>query len=71
MLDGERYDIRAQIHSIGGYSAHADQRGLIEFVTNIPTAPAEVRLVHGDEGAKEVLAGKLRAVLKKAEVVVP
>ncbi|MCF7994756.1 MAG: MBL fold metallo-hydrolase [Chromatiaceae bacterium] len=71
MLDGERYDIRAQIHTIGGYSAHADQRGLIEFVTGIPRVPVEVRLVHGDEGAKTVLAGKLREVLEEAEVVVP
>ncbi|MCF7980676.1 MAG: hypothetical protein K9K86_01755, partial [Pseudomonadales bacterium] len=71
ILDGERYDIRAQIHSIGGYSAHADQRGLIEFVTRIPTTPAEVRLVHGDEGAKMALAGKLREVLAGIEVVVP
>ncbi|WP_420827412.1 MBL fold metallo-hydrolase RNA specificity domain-containing protein [Halochromatium glycolicum] len=71
MLDGERYDIRAQIHTIGGYSAHADQRGLIEFATGIPTAPAEIRLVHGDEGAKTALAGKLRDMLKRTEVVVP
>ena len=25
-LDGERYDIRARIHTLGGYSAHADQK---------------------------------------------
>jgi metallo-beta-lactamase family protein len=71
ILDGERYDIRAQIHTIGGYSAHADQRDLINFVTDIPTAPAEVRLVHGDEGAKTALAGKLGAVLTETEVIVP
>ncbi|MBK1707388.1 MBL fold metallo-hydrolase RNA specificity domain-containing protein [Halochromatium glycolicum] len=71
MLDGERYDIHAQIHTIGGYSAHADQRDLTEFATGIPTPPAEIRLVHGDEGAETVLAGKLREVVKGAEVVVP
>ncbi|MFP4077372.1 MAG: MBL fold metallo-hydrolase RNA specificity domain-containing protein [Halochromatium sp.] len=71
MLDGERYDIRAQIHTIGGYSAHADQRNLIAFVAGIATAPAEIRLVHGDEGAKATLAGKLREVLTGTEVVVP
>ena len=71
ILDGERYDIRAQIHTIGGYSAHADQRDLIEFVSGIPTPPAEIRLVHGDEGAKTALAGKLREVLEGTEVVVP
>ncbi|KZZ41220.1 MBL fold hydrolase, partial [Oleiphilus sp. HI0118] len=29
MLDGERYSIAAQVHTIGGYSAHADQKDLI------------------------------------------
>jgi metallo-beta-lactamase family protein len=32
VLDGERLDIRARVHTIGGYSAHADQRNLIDFV---------------------------------------
>ncbi|WP_338034925.1 MULTISPECIES: MBL fold metallo-hydrolase RNA specificity domain-containing protein [Chromatiaceae] len=40
MLDGECYAIRAQIHSIGGYSAHADQWDFIEFVTGIPRVPS-------------------------------
>ena len=31
-LDSERIDIRCGITSIGGYSAHADQKGLVEFV---------------------------------------
>jgi|GEM_PF-7110398 len=34
-LDGERFDIRAGITSIGGYSAHADQKGLVEFATGM------------------------------------
>jgi len=31
-LDGERFDIRAKVTSMGGYSAHADQKGLVAFV---------------------------------------
>jgi metallo-beta-lactamase family protein len=31
-LDGRRYDIRARIHTIGGYSAHADQQDLLDFI---------------------------------------
>ncbi|WP_394233780.1 MBL fold metallo-hydrolase RNA specificity domain-containing protein [Pseudomonas anguilliseptica] len=31
-FDGQRYDIRAQVHNIGGYSVHADQKGLVSFV---------------------------------------
>ncbi|WP_276489090.1 MBL fold metallo-hydrolase RNA specificity domain-containing protein [Ectopseudomonas mendocina] len=55
-FDGQRYDIRAQVHTIGGYSAHADQAGLIKFITGMRKWPHEVRVVHGDESAKRELA---------------
>ena len=51
-LDGERFDIRAKVTSIGGYSAHADQNGLVEFVTGMREWSREIRVVHGEEGAK-------------------
>ncbi|WP_413043961.1 MBL fold metallo-hydrolase RNA specificity domain-containing protein [Pseudomonas sp. YJ42] len=59
-LDGERISIRAGITSIGGYSAHADQKGLVEFVTGMQEWPTEIRVVHGEEGAKKVLISLLR-----------
>ena len=71
MLDGERHDIRAQIHTIGGYSAHADQRDLIDFVCGIPTPPREIRLVHGDTGAKAALASKLREHRPESRIEIP
>ncbi len=54
-LDNERYTIRARIETIGGYSAHADQQGLVNFVKGIKHKPREIRLVHGDKGAKQAL----------------
>lgn len=59
-LDRERYEIKAGVHSLGGYSAHADQAGLVRFITGMRYWPAEVRLVHGDDDAKATLAGLLR-----------
>lgn len=59
-LDGERIDIRAGITSIGGYSAHADQKGLVEFVTGMQEWPTEIRVVHGEEGAKQALARQIQ-----------
>jgi len=44
-----------------GYSAHADQRGLINFVTRMRHWPGEIRLVHGETTAKEQLASALQA----------
>lgn len=58
-LDGEKYNIRAGVETIGGYSAHADQRGLVAFVEGIAAGPGEVRLVHGEERAKQALRKEL------------
>ena len=74
-LDGERYSINAGVHTLGGYSAHADQKGLVGFITGMKRWPEEVRLVHGDEGAKATLATKLQQVAKERskplKVVIP
>jgi len=58
-FDGQRYDIRAGVHSIDGYSAHADQAGLVGFVTAMEQWPTEIRLVHGEAGAKAGLANAI------------
>lgn len=31
-IDGDRVDIRAKVHRLTGYSAHADQQGLVDWV---------------------------------------
>jgi metallo-beta-lactamase family protein len=61
-LDGERYDIRARVHQVGGYSAHAGQSDLVRFVTGIEPAPSEIRIVHGDSDAKESLKSQFQSV---------
>jgi metallo-beta-lactamase family protein len=71
MLDGERYDIRARIQTLGGYSAHADQKDLVRFVTRMRHPPREIRLVHGDEDAKAALRRAIEQQLPKARVIIP
>ena len=56
---GVKVDIRAGIYTLGGYSAHADQKDLINFVKRMRIKPKQVRIVHGDEGAKAELKLKL------------
>ncbi|WP_275545437.1 MULTISPECIES: MBL fold metallo-hydrolase RNA specificity domain-containing protein [unclassified Pseudomonas] len=58
-LDGERYDIRAGVQTIDGYSAHADQAGLLRFVTGMREWPGEIRLVHGEAQARHSLGEAL------------
>ena len=67
----QRIDIRARIHTLGGYSAHADQADLLRFIGRMKTLPREVRLVHGDDTAKLSLAQRLRERHPGLEVVVP
>ncbi len=70
-LDGERYDIRARIHQVGGYSAHAGQSDLLRFVEGIPGAPSEIRVVHGDHDAKAEFQVRLQRVLPGSQVLIP
>lgn len=60
-LDGKEYRVRAGVHTITGYSAHADQQNLIDFVTGMKSPPGEVILVHGERGPKTALRDKLAA----------
>ena len=61
-LDGKHCSIRAGIINLGGYSAHADQQDLLNFVSGIPQWPAHIRLVHGEQTAKQVLANELKTL---------
>jgi len=58
-LDGERCPIRARVHVLGGYSAHADQKGLVDWVQSMPEKPKRIKLVHGEAGARKALGDVL------------
>lgn len=65
-LDGQMYEIRAKVMTLGGYSGHADQAGLVRFALGCVGPGARVLLVHGDDGAKRALARVLEAACVKA-----
>jgi metallo-beta-lactamase family protein len=58
-IDGEKLIVNAGVHTISGYSAHADQSNLVNFVKRIRHKPEKVIIVHGDDDAKKALADKL------------
>ena len=58
-FDDKDYPIRASVHSLSGYSAHADQQNLLDFACGMQTPPGEVVLVHGEDEPKRALASKL------------
>jgi metallo-beta-lactamase family protein len=58
-LWGEKIQVNAQIHTAGGFSAHADQQGLLDWYHDFENTPPVV-LVNGEEEAMGVLAQKLK-----------
>ena len=58
-VDNNRVDIKANIHSLSGYSAHADQNGLIDWVQKIKEKPGKIKLIHGEPDAQKQLREKL------------
>jgi metallo-beta-lactamase family protein len=59
-LFGNDIPVRAQIHTVGGLSAHADQQGLLDWYAASPNHPP-VALVHGEDPARETLGKELLA----------
>lgn len=53
---GEEIGVRAQIHSIGGFSAHADQRGLMDWLGSFQQLPRGIFITHGESGAQKEMA---------------
>lgn len=54
-LWGESIRVAAQVHTVGGFSAHADQAALLEWYDGF-TARPPVWLVHGEDEARAALA---------------
>ncbi|MCA1746359.1 MAG: hypothetical protein LC655_01580 [Bacteroidales bacterium] len=54
-----RTPAKAAIHHLSGYSAHADQKTLCNWVKSMPAPPGEIRLVHGEPEAQNALKSKL------------
>ena len=56
---GEEFAVNARIEYIEGYSGHADQEWLMNFVYSFISRPKHIFLVHGEEESQEVLRDKI------------
>ncbi len=70
-LFSEKVAVRADIHTIGGLSAHADQGALLAWLGGFAEPPAQTFVVHGEPTASHALAGVIAARLGWHDVVVP
>ena len=79
IVDGEKavrifgvpVPVRADIYTIGGLSAHADQGALLGWLAHFKRAPAHTFVVHGEPETAELFAGVVRDKLHWHNVVVP
>jgi metallo-beta-lactamase family protein len=62
-LHGKHWEVKAKIRQVEGFSAHADQHGLIEWMSNIIPSPQHIFIIHGEkesaEGLQKAIAEKL------------
>ncbi|HMB43799.1 MAG TPA: MBL fold metallo-hydrolase RNA specificity domain-containing protein, partial [Luteimonas sp.] len=57
-IHGRDFRVSAKVHTVGGLSAHADQQGLMDWYAGFSSHPPLV-LVHGEDKAREALAGEI------------
>ena len=67
---GEECQVQANIAKIDGYSAHADEQELLEFIGAMPQRPRRAFVVHGEPEATRAFASGLRE-LGIASVTIP
>ncbi len=59
-LFGEDVPVRASIHTLNGFSAHADRKALLAWADGFKTAPRQTFVVHGEAEAATEFAERLR-----------
>jgi metallo-beta-lactamase family protein len=69
-IHGRRYRVEAQVHTLGGLSAHGDQADLLRWYDSFQPRPP-VYLVHSEVTAAEALGVKLRERGAQAVVTRP
>lgn len=63
-LYGKYYPVKAQVHQLQSLSAHADQRELLDWLSDLKNIPEKTFLIHGEAGASDALRVKLQTQKK-------
>ncbi len=66
---GEDIIVKASIHTINGFSAHADQKGIMKWISKIKKLK-KIFLIHGEYESQKVLKEVLEKKLNKDVVIV-
>ena len=58
---GETVVVRARVFTIGGFSAHADRTGLLEWLSAFTNPHLKVHVIHGEQSVSEEFAATVRS----------
>jgi len=67
---GEEITVNARIEMIDGFSGHADQKGLIDWIGSFKYKPGKIFIVHGEEDSSKELARLIEENFR-IETVIP
>jgi metallo-beta-lactamase family protein len=59
-IHGEKVAVRAEVHTLGGFSAHAGHTDLLTWFSAIAPSKPRVILTHGEDGPRRELAKKIQ-----------
>ena len=57
---GEPVVVKARVHHLSGFSAHAGQSELLDWLAEVAPSQPRVALIHGDDDARVALQGRIR-----------
>lgn len=60
---GQDVPVRASIHTLGGFSAHADQAALLNWMGAFKRSPSQTFVMHGEPHSSATLASEIRCRL--------
>lgn len=69
-IHGEEVAVKANVVFLDGFSAHADQKGLLDWLGGFEKFPKQVFVAHGEEEASNELASIINNMFK-TEAIVP
>lgn len=59
-IHGEKIAVRARVHTLGGFSAHAGQTDLLKWFSALAPCRPRVILTHGEDEPRQALAKKIQ-----------
>ena len=60
---GEEIRVEADIYTLGGLSAHGDQRALLDWLGHVSPPPKQTFIVHGEQSIMKIFADKIQSEL--------